>query len=282
MGMRLTLFGAAALVIAIALGCGGDGGGGGGGGNSNRTACATNLKRLHDSLIAYANDNDDNFPAADWTDATAPYLALSGASFRCPSVEDAGFGYAFNAALVGGNLNSVATPDATALFFDSPNLTPNVVSAYPGPTSGRHGGDVVAFVSGRVEPPPADDDDPEDQRALCVSNLKKVATAAVLYTSDNDDRLPPMDWMDAVEPYAQGNTDVFRCPAVAVGSHGYAFNEALLGVNVTTIDTPTTTPLAFDSSLLTRNAVTSYALPDPPRHGTGVTAYLDGHVSETP
>ena len=62
-------------------------------------------------------------------------------------------------------------------------------------------------------------------------------------------------------------------------SYGYAFNSALVLTNTTAPEHPDTVPMVFDSSITSRNAVSAYALPNPARHVSGVTAYLDGHVS---
>lgn len=248
-------------------------------GDAGQNACAANLRKLHDSLVAYANDNDDNLPAPDWCDALTPYLPLTGASLRCPSERAGGYGYAFNEALVRANLNTIANPDDAPLFFDVTSRDRNEVSGYPGVKSKRHTRPAVVYVSGRTVPDTSGGGGEEDVRAQCQNNLKRLAVANLIYANDNDDLLPPAKWMDAVTPYTTGFLDAFRCPALAAKSYGYAFNSALVLTNTTAPEHPDTVPMVFDSSITSRNAVSAYALPNPARHVSGVTAYLDGHVS---
>lgn len=271
--------------VALVIGCGGGHGGGSGDNGATRTACAQNLLRLRTSFLVYANDWDDVLPQSDWNLALTPYLSdiQTGktAVLRCPAVkEGAGVGYAYNAVLVGASLNAVAAPDATALFFDTANLAANVVATYPVASSRRHGGDCVVYLSGRVVPTVDPDDPlPATVRQQCADKLGRIGVALALYTSDNDDRLPTANWMDAAAPYVSGtaSADAFRCPAVATGGYGYAFNSGLLGINVTTVDSPSTTPLVFDSTILTRNALSLPGTTSPDRHAGDVTLYLDGH-----
>ncbi len=267
--------------VALAWGCGG----GGGSNGSARTACAKNLLRLNRSLLTYAADSDDVLPREDWNDALTPYLpnAQTGvaAVLRCPSVPPGGdVGYAFNAALVGTQLNSVESPDGTPTLFDTAGLAPNVVAAYPPPSpSGRHGGDCVVYLSGRAMPDVDPDvPTPATVRERCLSNLKAIGAASALYASDNDDRMPVERWTDAYTPYV-AESDRFRCPAVAVGSYGYAFDPSLLGVNVTTVSNPAGTPLVFDASILTRNALSAYGSNVANRHEGPNALYLDGHAT---
>lgn len=264
----------------LVLGCGG-GDGGDGGGPEPRIACAQNLKRVHDALLVYGGDYDDILPSAGWTDSAAIYFQVGDASPRCPSAQAPGYGYALNEALLGTSVSAIPSPDTVGMAFDVADLAANALSPFP-PTAAnssvRHRGGVVVYLSGRTDPPTTEGGTNAEIREQCRTKLKSVATALIMYAADNDDFLPLANWTDAAEPYARGSADVFRCSAVAAGNYGYAFHEALLGAQTTASGSPGTTPMVFDSSLLTRNAVSAYALPNPPRHGSGVTAYLDGHV----
>ncbi len=256
-----------------------------GGGQSEekkqRAACGANLRRLHESMVAYASDQDDVFPGSDWNDALAPYLPITGAVLKCPSVRGNGVGYALKSTLVRASLNAIPDPDGTPLFFDSANTGRNALGEFSPTGPIRHGRPAVIYVSGRTDPESTGrgGGNVPSARDKCRTNLQRVSTAILLYQGDNDDYLPLANWTDAVAPYANGFADAFRCPEVAVGSYGYAFNSSLVGVYSPNIDNPSATPLVFDSPTLTRNALSAYDLPNPPRHTSGVTAYLDGHVS---
>lgn len=132
--------------------------------------------------------------------------------------------------------------------------------------------------------------------ALCVSRLREVARAQLLYASDHDDFFaPPSAWVDATWRYV-GKKDpgeltesVFKCPAVSLkrdGGYGYGFNSELRGKPTQAIGNLDAVPLVFDSRALHRNAA------GPPasamaegRHNGGkdnVVAYANGSVKVQP
>lgn len=125
---------------------------------------------------------------------------------------------------------------------------------------------------GGYRPPPT---------ALCLSHLKQIAMAELMYQSESDDRFSDKDqWMDLLHPYVRGE-QVFHCTVVARGAYGYAFNSALSGAK--TPSKATEVPMVYDSSNLARDAsdrVTS--LPTGGRHRQSgepknVIFYADGH-----
>jgi prepilin-type processing-associated H-X9-DG protein len=277
--MRLAWPVLALSALAFGVACAG---GGGGSGTSARSVCAANLARLYRATIQYGNDWDDVLPAARWSEAVTPYLAGNGASLDCPSLGEGGYGYAMSASLVGTSINFVAAPDAQPLFFDTEAVGPDVTGTFDANAVTRHGGSAVVYLSGRTVPEVADDpNEPVPVREACLDHLRRIGTATNLYASDYDDVLPVADWTDAFEPYVAPNVDAFRCAAVAVGSYGYAFETSLLGSNVTAASSPATTPAAFDSTILTRNATSGYE-PTATRHGGANVAYLDGHAAALP
>jgi prepilin-type processing-associated H-X9-DG protein len=119
-------------------------------------------------------------------------------------------------------------------------------------------------------------------RVLCLSNLKQLTLAELIYASDFDDHLPDSQtWMDRLVPYAK-NEDLYHCPDVKKTNphaYGYAMNCELSGKKGSDIAKPEMAPLVFDSVLLARNATSGfYGFPDPPRHDRNNVAYVDGHV----
>jgi prepilin-type processing-associated H-X9-DG protein len=119
--------------------------------------------------------------------------------------------------------------------------------------------------------------------AACMSNLKQLAIAEIMYASDYGDQLPDaMAWMDEINPYVK-NEDCFRCPGIEgkdKGVFGYAMDLTMSGKLTEKVAKPESTVLLFDSVLLARNACSGfYGLPNPPRHNKkNIVAFLDGHV----
>jgi len=75
------------------------------------------------------------------------------------------------------------------------------------------------------------------RQASCMSNLKQIGTALIMYTDDYDGcytrgQFWPFTsvhtWVDAVEPYVK-NTQVFRCPSQGRDPYGYGYNIAFWG-----------------------------------------------------
>lgn len=105
---------------------------------------------------------------------------------------------------------------------------------------------------------------PGSNETACVSNLKQVSTALLMYMQDYDEKLPPMQSMAGtqkrLQPYVK-NMQVFICPAT---TKLYNANPALGGKALAIFAEPP-------------KAVTFY---DAAQHADGkyAVAYLDGHV----
>ena len=60
---------------------------------------------------------------------------------------------------------------------------------------------------------------------MCMSNMKQLALALVLYADDNNGKFPPSnEWCDKINPYV-GSPKIFQCPAQENQRCGYAFNR---------------------------------------------------------
>jgi hypothetical protein len=133
---------------------------------------------------------------------------------------------------------------------------------------------------------------------ICASRLKKVAQAHLLYAADHDGRLAPATvWVDATWSYAKverlkdpedDSESVFRCPVISArreGGYGYAFNSALDGEDLASVQDAEKTPLAFDATPTERNAFgkPEALMPSPEaRHNGGlanVVAYVSGQTA---
>jgi hypothetical protein len=119
--------------------------------------CQSNLRELHQALVAYSADHDEVYPEpSKWMDRLSfnsdrPNFTKKGFSvFRCPRVKEPGYGYALNDRIAGSkrSLGDVAQfPE----LFDSSNLQWNAhggIELLPNPS--RHHGNSVVFADGHV------------------------------------------------------------------------------------------------------------------------------------
>jgi prepilin-type processing-associated H-X9-DG protein len=127
------------------------------------------------------------------------------------------------------------------------------------------------------------------QRTQCLSNVKQMSTAALMYSTDNDGRLPlDANWMDGIERLVRSDR-VLGCPVlsrsrpfmrVASGAYGYAVNKTTSGKVLANIKDPYAVIWVFESSDLRRNVSEDPAFSTAPnRHGLGRNVgYIDGHA----
>ncbi|MBC8064001.1 MAG: DUF1559 domain-containing protein [Chlorobia bacterium] len=126
------------------------------------------------------------------------------------------------------------------------------------------------------------------RKYACLSNVKQMALACIMYASDYDDRFPNRDnWMDASVPYLK-DEDLLQCNILQRERkdpqiYGYAFNGQLSNAKLPR--RPDFVELVFESMNLARNASGSKgSLPNPGRHkvGDGLpsnnVSYADGHA----
>jgi prepilin-type processing-associated H-X9-DG protein len=121
------------------------------------------------------------------------------------------------------------------------------------------------------------------RRTACLSNLKQIARAQLLYSDDFDNRLPDRDeWMDVIAPYGKGPLPLV-CTSLMKDHdpqiYGYCFNGRLSQATIPA--QPELVALVFDSINLARNASGSLAsLPVPARHvgDRNNVVYADAHV----
>ena len=114
----------------------------------------------------------------------------------------------------------------------------------------------------------------------CMSNLKVLANAALLYAERNDGLLPPTNWQSALLPYFN-DTDILNCPNLrSKGQYGgYAFNEELLGKRVP----GDTKPMIFETKIVGDNIRGTPLTDREERHGTqSFAAYSDGSIRPYP
>lgn len=123
--------------------------------------------------------------------------------------------------------------------------------------------------------------------ASCISNMRQIATAELLYTTDYDDRFSSAThWIEESEPYthsteSQGDYHIYTCPAVqSPNQYGYAMADGMSRALVPKIKHQESTVLIFETPVLKADAHFPAAAPVVPfRHnGARVFAYVDGHV----
>lgn len=102
----------------------------------------------------------------------------------------------------------------------------------------------------------------------CLSNMKMLGTAAVMYAQDHHETLPPAEnWEVALKPYL--NTPL-PCPLAKLGT-GYAMNKALSKKKLAALENPADVVLFFESDNGTTIA--------PKRHGSGQCfTFADGYA----
>lgn len=116
--------------------------------------------------------------------------------------------------------------------------------------------------------------------ASCMSNVKLVGLALLMYSQDNDDRLPlHNNWNDSIFPYCK-NHYIFICPSASdTELPSYGFNRRLAAQHTNWVNEPAVDVLVFESAPGANRSGGKELLPDPPRHSGGYNfGFLDGHM----
>ena len=106
--------------------------------------------------------------------------------------------------------------------------------------------------------------------ANCISNMRQVGVACVMFLQDNDNSfaLNADTYKKSIMPYIK-NEAVFHCPSDDSGAVSYYFNRNIAGVKRASIASPTTTVMVYegkDGKVMCRH------------DGLVVVAFVDGHV----
>jgi len=118
------------------------------------------------------------------------------------------------------------------------------------------------------------------RQTACLSNIKQLSLACLMYTSDYDERFPtavdPKGFHDQIFPYVR-NEGLFTCPS-APNEPGYAFNPNLAGKSLEDIRNPGQVPMLWDAGAQP-GGVTPVPGTTGGRHNGGDNvAYVDGHA----
>jgi len=102
----------------------------------------------------------------------------------------------------------------------------------------------------------------------CLSNVKQLGLALMMYADDHQEILPQASsWEEAVAPYIAA-PQIFTCPTTG---KGHAFNEALSGADLKDLDNPQATPMLWEPALDAEGLVG-------PHGGQFNVGYADGHA----
>jgi hypothetical protein len=85
------------------------------------------------------------------------------------------------------------------------------------------------------------------REAACRSNLKQLATAALMFLQDSDEKfaLKADAYKAALKPYVR-NESVFHCPSDEAGAVAYSFNAQLQGKRMAAIRNPAQTVMLYE------------------------------------
>jgi prepilin-type processing-associated H-X9-DG protein len=121
--------------------------------------------------------------------------------------------------------------------------------------------------------------DPKEQQAQCLSHIRQLGLAMLMYANDWQERFPPADrWTDVAKAYRR-NEAILRCP-VDKAAYSYAMNHNLNLARLGHIRDFSRTVLIFESTAGKKNAYdVERSWPVPPRHpGGNCVAFADGHA----
>lgn len=128
------------------------------------------------------------------------------------------------------------------------------------------------------------------KKTMCLSNLKQLATAQLVYLDENNQRFQASAWSDPLLPYTK-NEDLLHCSSTYVdgkGHYGYAMNYELVDAKATTAGEPESTPLFFEIDALAKDVVANFEARSTSRHRRGGSkpagnvVFLDSHARFLP
>jgi len=119
------------------------------------------------------------------------------------------------------------------------------------------------------------------QKAVCLSNMKNLATAMQMWLMDHDDRFPTTErWVEELEPYVR-NMDVLKCPDDESGARSsYALNKAVIGKTMADVEDASRLVVFYETAHPGENPVGGPEdIVSPARHDGGSNfGYADGHA----
>ncbi len=90
---------------------------------------------------------------------------------------------------------------------------------------------------------------------LCLSRVKQLTTALMIYAADYDDCMPAVhNWRDATGPLIKAEDQYLKC-LDSKAPYSHAMNDAMSMVNLMKVKRPEKTILLFESSSQVPNAI---------------------------
>jgi prepilin-type processing-associated H-X9-DG protein len=87
------------------------------------------------------------------------------------------------------------------------------------------------------------------QTIQCITRVKQLNLALIMYATDHEETLPPADkWCDMVVPYLGKSMATFHCPAEPGDGCSYSFNAALSNQKLPKPNRASKTVLVFSSA----------------------------------
>ncbi|MGM0491371.1 MAG: hypothetical protein ACQER1_00385 [Armatimonadota bacterium] len=124
----------------------------------------------------------------------------------------------------------------------------------------------------------------EAQASACLSNMKQLCLAALMYAQDWGEHLVQPgrvrgEWPEELYPYLKSRA-IFTCPSRPEQPVGYAFNERLYDAALANITNPAETVIMFETLAVGEAPAGGVeAVPEQPIHGDYVTVgFVDGHA----
>lgn len=112
------------------------------------------------------------------------------------------------------------------------------------------------------------------RQTQCLSNQKQIALATMIWTQENDEKLPPSaEYWGAIGVSGK----VLKCPNVKQLANGYGFNSLIGGITLGEIPDSSTAVLTMDSSNAS-NLVSSTVDADQRHNGKFIASFVDTHV----
>lgn len=108
------------------------------------------------------------------------------------------------------------------------------------------------------------------KKTVCMSNLKQLATATLIFLADHDDvfKMDPAKTRAALRPYTK-NDDLWYCPVKGKTAAAYSLNTKLIGRNANQVKDPAKTVMLYEGSK---------GKLDFRHYGAAAVAFADGHV----
>jgi prepilin-type processing-associated H-X9-DG protein len=187
------------------------------------------------------------------------FVDISRINAAFPGVDPTGLLGAFGAIGMGGSI--LPNGDHSAMYVEM-NL-PKVITATDNLIS-----DVFGAARGKA------------RQTSCLSNLKQLSLAMIMFASDHDDRLPSAEtWTKDLMPYV-ANEKIFKCPDdKSDAKSSYAMNAALSGKKLGSLNFPAQTVILFETAHPGDSPAGNAADVDMTRHSGGSNfSYADGHA----